>query len=105
MITDLQHRNTFLLAGAQALYQTAMIVMVTVGGLVGLALAPDPRLSTLPLAAVMLAGTISMVPAALMMQRYGRRAGFLFGCRLWSIGTVGGSLISCFLSFQNAQPK
>lgn len=79
---DSERRTALLLAAAQALYQTASVVMVAVGGLVGLQLAPDARLATLPVGMVMVAATASMIPAALFMQRYGRRSGFLLGCLL-----------------------
>ncbi|MGC3982398.1 MAG: MFS transporter [Steroidobacteraceae bacterium] len=82
MTTYSERRTALLFAAAQAMYQTASVAMVAVGGLVGLQLAPDPRLATLPLGMVMVAATASMIPAALFMQRYGRRMGFLLGCVL-----------------------
>jgi MFS family permease len=81
--------TALLLAATQALYQTTSVVMVAVGGLVGLKLAADPRLATLPVGMVMVAATLGMIPAALFMQRYGRRAGFLLGCAL---GTFAGAV-------------
>jgi MFS family permease len=82
-MTPRSERGTaLLLAAAQALFQTASVVMVAVGGLVGLQLAPDARLATLPVGMVMVAATASMIPAALFMQRYGRRTGFLLCCLL-----------------------
>lgn len=81
--------TALLLAATQALFQTASVVMVTVGGLVGLKLAPDARLATLPVGMVMVAATVAMIPAALFMQRYGRRAGFVLGCLL---GTAAGAI-------------
>ena len=79
--------TALLLAAAQALFQTASVVMIAVGGLVGLQLAPDARLATLPVGMVMVAATASMIPAALFMQRHGRRTGFLLGC---IVGTLAG---------------
>ncbi len=77
-----ERATALLLATTQALFQTASVVMVAVGGLVGLQLAPDARLATLPVGMVMVAATASMIPAALFMQRYGRRTGFSLGCVL-----------------------
>ncbi len=87
MNTHSERGTALLLAATQALFQTASVVMVAVGGLVGLQLAPDPRMATLPIGLVMVAATVSMIPAALFMQRYGRRTGFLLGCLL---GTAAG---------------
>ncbi|MFT3735390.1 MAG: MFS transporter [Rhodocyclaceae bacterium] len=89
-----ERQTALLLAAAQALYQTATIVMVTVGGLIGLQLAPDPRLATLPLAVVMVASTAGRMPAAWLVQRAGWRGGFLFGAALGiAAGLVGAAAV------------
>ena len=73
-------KNTvLLLAGAQSLFQTASVMILTMSALVGQMLSPDKHLATLPIAAMVLSAAICMIPAALFMQRYGRRAGFLIG--------------------------
>ncbi|GAA5165061.1 MFS transporter [Viridibacterium curvum] len=85
-----ERQTALLLAAAQALYQTATVVMITVGGLVGLQLAPDARLATLPLAVVMIASTAGRMPAAWVVQRAGWRGGFLIGTGLGvATGIVG----------------
>jgi MFS family permease len=81
-------RNVLLLAGAQALFQSVSVLMITASGIVGLQLAPDPRLATLPVAMTLLAATITMIPASLLMQRHGRKAGFLLGATLGCIAGV-----------------
>jgi MFS family permease len=87
-----EKRNVFLLAGAQALFQTVSVLMVTASGIVGLELAPDPRLATLPVAMTLLAATATMIPASLLMQRYGRKAGFLLGATLGSAAGLTAAL-------------
>lgn len=82
-----EKRNVLLLSGAQALFQTASVMVMTLSGLVGLQLASDKRLATLPIAMMMVAAAATMVPASLLMQRFGRRAGFLLGTAL---GTAAG---------------
>lgn len=77
--------QVFLLASAQALFQTASVMVMTLSGLVGLRLAPDQSLATLPIAMMMVAAAATMIPAAMLMQKWGRRAGFL-------LGTVAGIL-------------
>ena len=76
------HRQVLLLATAQALFQTASVMVMTVGGLAGAAVAGDPKLATLPIAAMFLGTAISTVPAATWMVRVGRRMGFLLGALL-----------------------
>jgi predicted MFS family arabinose efflux permease len=83
-------RNVALLTSAQALFQTASIMLVTLSGLIGLSLATDKSLATLPMALMVVAGTLTMIPASLWMQRKGRRHGFLAGTVLgMASGVVG----------------
>lgn len=77
------------LAIAQALFQTASVLIMTIGGLAGLVLAPDKALATLPIACVALGTAIATVPASLLMGRVGRRPGFVLGALL---GATGGGL-------------
>lgn len=46
-------RQVWILAGSQAIFQTVSILVMTIGGLAGEMLAPDPALITLPIATVM----------------------------------------------------
>jgi MFS family permease len=77
-----EKRNVLLLACAQALFQSVSVLMITASGIVGRQLTPDPRLTTLPVAMTLLATTVTMIPASLLMQRVGRKAGFLLGAAL-----------------------
>lgn len=80
--TPAEKRSVLRLAAAQALFQTASVMVVTFSGLVGLQLATDKRLATLPIALMMVAAAAVMVPASMLMQRFGRRAGFVLGSAL-----------------------
>jgi MFS family permease len=82
-------RNVALLTGAQALFQTASILLVTVSGLIALGLAPDRALATLPMSAMIVTGAVVMVPASFLMQRWGRQKGFLLGS---ACGVAAGAL-------------
>jgi len=53
---------------------------VTVSVLVGFALADNKALATLPFTAQLIAGTLTTIPAALLMSRIGRQRAFLFAC-------------------------
>ena len=81
------HRQVLLLSTAQALVQTASIVVVTVGSLAASQIAPAPHLATVPIAAMLLGTVLAMVPASMWMGRAGRRSGSSSGiCRArgWS---------------------
>lgn len=84
-----ERRAVLSLAIAQALFQTAAVLVVTVGGLAGLLLAPDKALATLPIACVALGTAVATVPASLLMGRVGRRPGFVLGTLL---GAGGGGV-------------
>jgi MFS family permease len=81
------HRQVLLLATAQALFQTASVMVMTVGGLAGGHIAPRPELATMPIAAMFLGTAATTFPASIWMTRVGRRAGFVLGALL---GTAGG---------------
>jgi MFS family permease len=82
-------KNVLLLAACQAMLMTGGSLLIATSALVGFRLAPDKALATLPLAMQMLASMLTTIPASLLMQRIGRRAGFLLGS---SIGIAGAGL-------------
>ena len=81
-------RVVFALAGTQALFQTASVLIMTIGGLAGQLLAPEPSLATLPIATVALGTAIATIPASILMARVGRRPGFIVGTMF---GAAGGA--------------
>jgi MFS family permease len=81
--------SILLLTLCQALSNSTNVILVTTASLVGYTIAPDKAFATLPMA-FQLAGTASAtVPASAIMQRLGRRAGFMIGA---SCGIAGGLL-------------
>jgi MFS family permease len=60
-----------------ALGMSSAPVIVLLGGIVGVALAPSPALSILPVAMLVVGVALLTVPAALIMRRIGRRTGFI----------------------------
>jgi MFS family permease len=78
-----------LLAATYALFQTASVLVMTVGGLAGGQVAAHAALATAPIAAMFLGTAASTFPASLWMAQVGRRAGFLAGALL---GVAGGLL-------------
>jgi MFS family permease len=70
------HPNLFLLFVAQAIFSSGSVVLVTVGGVVGSRIAHAPELATLPVSLMIVGTACVTVPASLLMERFGRRAGF-----------------------------
>ncbi|HMR32929.1 MAG TPA: MFS transporter [Geminicoccaceae bacterium] len=72
-------RNISVLVTCQALFFMANTIQFSTSALVGHQLAPTPLLSTLPLALQFIGIMSTTMPASLLMQRVGRRAGFRLG--------------------------
>ena len=81
-------RNVALLAASQALMLSAVVLSMTLAGILGATLAPDKGLATLPIAAMVVGTAIASIPASLLMRRLGRRAGFLIGTALGMAGSL-----------------
>lgn len=81
-------RNIWLLAVAQALMMSCNSLLIAASGLVGLALADDPSLATLPLALQFFSTMLATIPAAFLMQRIGRRNGYLLAALLGMSGAA-----------------
>jgi MFS family permease len=81
-------RNVWLLAVAQALFTTATATVVTSSALAGRQLAPD-GLATLPFALQFVTIMLVTMPTSLLMQRFGRRVGFVLGAAAGSISGLG----------------
>lgn len=74
----MHNRNLILLVFAQLISATGSIVFVTLGGLIGTTLSSNMAWATLPLTMVVLASALTTMPAAMLMKKIGRRAGFAF---------------------------
>ena len=88
-INSVEKKSILLLATAQALFQTASAMVMMLSGLAGLKLATDKGLATLPIALMVVATAAMMIPASFIMQRYGRKMGFLLGI---ACGAAAGAL-------------
>lgn len=70
-------RHVWTLLIAQSFAACGTIVLVTFGGIVGTRMAPEPWLATLPLSMSIVGLATLSLPAALLMQRIGRRTAFI----------------------------
>jgi MFS family permease len=91
-------RNVALLSLCQAVFNTSTGVVLSVSALVGLALASNKSLATLPQALQWEATAAFAIPVAMIMRRFGRKAGFIFGALM---GSVGG-LLAAIAIFQGS---
>ncbi|MBA3910450.1 MAG: MFS transporter [Rhodobacter sp.] len=86
MQTDaLAKRNILVLVAAQAILGAQMPMIFTIAGLAGSTLAPNVCWATLPISFTVIGSMLTATPISALMQRYGRRAGFV-------VGALGGAL-------------
>ena len=82
-------RNNLAILGiATMLNRSAVPLIVLVGGLSGLVLAPDPALATLPVALNVVGLGLCTYPASSLMRRIGRRAGFVLASAVAGLAAV-----------------
>jgi MFS family permease len=81
-------RNVIVLALAQFFGAFGQVATVLLAGLVGAALAPDPALATVPVAAAVIGIAASTVPVGMALQRWGRRPVLLLGSLLACCGSL-----------------
>jgi len=84
--------NVWLLFLAQPLGLSSASMVVFAGGLLGGKIAPSPEYATIPLTVMILMTATGVVPAALLMRKFGRRVGTVIGLS----SAVIGSLIAAF---------
>ena len=83
-------RNVAVLVAAQAILGAQMPMIFTVGGLAGGMMAPKPCLATLPISLIVF-GSMTTAPwMSALMQRAGRRTGFMVGVT----GGIAGAVVS-----------
>lgn len=80
-------RNLRVLVAAQVVLGSQMPVTFILGGLAGQMLAPTKCLATLPISVIILGSMLSAPLLADLMQRRGRRAGFILGAAGGGIGS------------------
>ncbi len=78
-------RNVLILVLAQAFLGAQMPLIFTIGGLAGQSLASNLCFATLPISLIVLGSMLAANPVSAIMQKYGRRVGFM-------VGTLGGAL-------------
>jgi len=95
-------RNIALLALSQACFMTTVNINIIVTSLVGVLIAPEPWLATLPISLMYVVSMLTTLPASLLMGRIGRKPVFisaagigLFCCLIMGYATI----LSSFMLF------
>jgi len=83
-------KTVFLLALCQSFAMTGSIILATIAALIGSTLSADKSLATLPLALLQLATMLTTIPAAFILNRWGRKLGFMAGVLVGLSGAVLG---------------
>ncbi|MCV2875466.1 MFS transporter [Rhodobacteraceae bacterium XHP0102] len=90
-------RNVFVLILAQAFLGAQMPMIFVIGGLAGLMIAPSPALATIPISLIVF-GSMTTAPwLSALMQRYGRKTGFIVG----ALGGAAGAAIASYGLYAN----
>lgn len=107
--------NVILLFTSQALFQTASILVMTLSGMIGLELATDKSLATLPIAMISVGTATMMIPASFIIKKLGQKKAFMIGTtvgmlagllafygilhRSFEIFVIGNMLVGCYQGF------
>jgi predicted MFS family arabinose efflux permease len=76
------------------------VLVITVGGIIGVELAPAPWLATLPVSLMVVGTALAAIPAAWVMSRIGRRRGFAAAALGGSLGALLAALALARGSFE-----
>ena len=91
-------RNVAVLVAAQAFLGSQITMIFVIGGLAGQQLSPNVCLATLPISLIVF-GSMTTAPwLSSLMQRYGRRAGFIVGALG---GLIGAGICAYALTLSN----
>ncbi|MGD8751054.1 MAG: MFS transporter, partial [Anaerolineales bacterium] len=100
-------RNVPILSISQALGFSGAAMVVLVGGIIGIELAPSPSWATLPISLMVVGVALATIPASLLMRKIGRRRGFVVGAALAGLAALLGAYAifeNSFLLFCAASP-
>ncbi len=93
-------RNVWVLVAAQAFLGAQMPMLFVVAGLAGQSLASNICFATLPISMIVLSSMLSATPVSAIMQRFGRRAGFMLG----ALGGAAGGAVGAYALYVASFP-
>lgn len=92
-------KTIVLLSATQAIVGSQQAIIMAVGALVGVVLAPDPVLATLPTTSMVLGLAISAGPVAFTIHRLGRKRAFILGALISVVAGLLAALAITVASF------
>ncbi len=98
--TDVARRNVKVLVAAQAILGAQMPISFVLGGLAGQYLSSNPCWSTLPIALIVFGSMLTAPVMSSIMQKYGRRTGFVIGV----LGGIIGAALAATALWINSFP-
>jgi MFS family permease len=84
-------RNVWVLVAAQAILGAQMPMIFTIAGLAGQSLASNACWATLSISVMVVGSMLSATPLSAIMQKYGRRVGFVIGTMAGALGAAIGA--------------
>ena len=80
--------DVWLLTITQSLFQTSSVLIATLSAVVGLELASNKSLATLPIAVISIGTAAMLIPASLFIRRFGQRRGFMVGTMIGMLAGI-----------------
>lgn len=93
------NRNIWILFVAQSLGMSTIFFLTLISGILAAQIGPVQRLATLPVALAVIGSALATIPAAMFMQRFGRKAGFIFAHFIGLAGMAAGFAAAWFEEF------
>ncbi|MEE2933591.1 MAG: MFS transporter [Pseudomonadota bacterium] len=97
-VYDPTKKNVLILSVCLGMAMTGTSMVLTISALVGITLAPDPALATVPFGLQWVMTVSSTVPLSLLMRRFGRRPVFICG---QLVGCCGAAIATFAIFYQN----
>lgn len=93
------NRNIAILFIAQSLGMSTIFFLTLIAGILAAQIGPSERLATLPVALAVIGSTLATIPAAMLMQRCGRKTGFIFAYFIGLVAMAVGFAAAWFREF------
>ena len=97
-VYDPTKKNVLILSVCLGMAMTGTSIVLTISALVGITLAPDPALATVPFGLQWIMTVSSTVPLSLLMRRFGRRPVFICG---QVVGCCGAAIATFAIFYEN----
>ena len=81
-------RNVYLLAVSQIFGMSATSLIFLIGGLIGVDIAPSPKIATLPVTLMIVGLAVMTIPAVMLMKKIGRKKGFILSTILSALASL-----------------